>query len=199
MRANIDYAERMLRQTPTADPARPAGPQDDGAAARDRLYDKEEQTVRPGEFYLEPTDMLIDQHRDALWTTRGMTADHLRGFKDEFYAARKETNLPSSVMMRAAELIVEDHLKDAQVDTDEEQEQEATAREATRQTTDERTRERLALKYGQEEAAELLRRTNRFVHAHPRFARLVTEYGLGRDEEFVARLVATIFSSGWRG
>jgi len=75
--------------------------------------------VRRGEYIEEPTDALVDRHKADLWATLGMDRNGPRELKDELYAVRKETNLPSKVMLRLGELVIADHLRAGRPPVDE--------------------------------------------------------------------------------
>lgn len=152
--------------------------------------------VDAGEFYGHPALAgEIDRRKSELWDQTGTgEADHA-ALRRQFLGIAKQTGLPEGALTRIAAGHIDGLLAEARVPDDVDADEVAADQRVVADTNT--TREELTTLYGQKDAEDLIRRTQRFVRMHPSLQKVLQRNGLGSRPAIVRDLVAHVFSTGY--
>jgi len=135
----------------------------------------------------------IEKRSDDLFDALGTSKEQHAKIRNEFVEIENATGLAPGVVARIANSFIDGEIARARAD-----DKDAYDAEASKglDRANEKLRHALRATYG-EDAEDLLERTQRFVRAHPKLAKVLQSHGLGSRRDIVEGIAAHVQSTYW--
>ena len=185
-----------------------AKPTPDQEAVTDVLYDNTERhplapanpaSPEPAERFYGHSQLAqtIDQRGKELWAETGASLAQQKELRNTFVNIARG-GVPEAITALVAAYHLDALLADARLNDDPEGDALKLDKQVLAWSAE--SREFFAARYGSQKDGEaMLGRVQRYVRAHPAFAKIVQQHGIGSRPDVVEAIADFVFSTGWRG